>query len=471
MKRSWVYRYLLITCLILVASACSPAAPPSPEQADRGGVSTTPPEEASPIARKATETPAQEPVNAEVRFDSANANTSAPEDVQDVIEEVLFGGMGGGGGEGDPCEGISFPTIMSDWSDVEQMSPAWMTMCGWRGDSQISASLTRPDGTTRQDQLDVEGSQVYWSYFPTIEDPPGEYRIEFSDQQQFIGFKFDVNEVTDPGVYISFDDSTIQVYKFRPGEKVRLLKYKDDFDNQTLVLQAWEQFKTNSQGNVLIHLNDIAGEFVLLGEKSGEFPVTGGFGQSVLKGSAAEASNKSLCDGAPKSRVAVGSVARITFTDGTPTRVRKQPEASSKILGRLAEGVQFSLIDGPRCSDGFTWWRIQLANGTRGWVAEGNRSTYFIEPVDASQQTCSSMPARVQPGDKARVAHTNGSNMRIRNQPGFSQDVITKVPEGTPITILEGPQCVDGNNWWKVRAKGVEGWMTESQNGEYLIEP
>ena len=82
------------------------------------------------------------------------------------------------------------------------------------------------------------------------------------------------------------------------------------------------------------------------------------------------------------------------------------------------------------------------------------------------------MRIRVSVGEEARVAFTDGSNMRIRENPGFSQVILYRVPEGTFIEVLDGPQCTDGNNWWKIRTEnGLDGWMTESQDGVYLLEP
>lgn len=84
---------------------------------------------------------------------------------------------------------------------------------------------------------------------------------------------------------------------------------------------------------------------------------------------------------------------------------------------------------------------------------------------------CNGMQSRVDAGDNASVAYTDGSNMRIRQAPGFSQSILDKVPEGTQLKILDGPECADGSTWWKIRTKdGQEGWMAEYQDDTYLIE-
>lgn len=85
------------------------------------------------------------------------------------------------------------------------------------------------------------------------------------------------------------------------------------------------------------------------------------------------------CPGTLPSAVSVGSRARVTFTDGTPLRLRQTP--GGVFIRDLAEGTPFTIIGGPSCQGGFTWWNVQLDNGTTGWSAEGDNDTYFMEPI------------------------------------------------------------------------------------------
>lgn len=85
------------------------------------------------------------------------------------------------------------------------------------------------------------------------------------------------------------------------------------------------------------------------------------------------------CEGTPPSINAVNTEARVTFTDGRPLNVRITPGGT--ILAIQEEGQQFTIIGGPECQGGFTWWNIQLRNGAQGWVAEGDFDDYYIEPM------------------------------------------------------------------------------------------
>jgi hypothetical protein len=96
---------------------------------------------------------------------------------------------------------------------------------------------------------------------------------------------------------------------------------------------------------------------------------------------------------------------------------------------------------------------------------------YDWYPDGIQRPNCGGLPSRLIGGTEARVAFTDGSNMRIRAQPGFSADILTSVPEGT-ILFLHEHVCVDTSVWWRVVTDGgQEGWITEEQNGVYLLEP
>lgn len=438
----------------------------------------------------ATKTPTKKPTATKPpSFGPSTANTSTPKDVNSIIKEVLYFGRGGGGDEEDPCKNITKPTIMSEWFEAEQLQHIWVFTCGWKANKKVSAVLSKPGGASKTKKLNVSAwdntsayGEIYWSYLPTAFDPTGTYKVDFSNGEQNLHFEFNVTRITVAGAVLLRESQEVQIYNFRPNERVRLFRYdfsydtSDPFnsDKDQFTLLDWQEYSTASDGKLQIKLSpSILGDsFAVVGQKTGEFHLTEGFGGSILKANTPVLSSTPLCSGAPKSNVGVGSTARVTFTDGTPTRIRKQPTTSSDIIGRIPEGTRFLIVGGHKCSDGYTWWNIELPNGTRGWMAEGKKGTYYLEPMDYRQQTCSDLPTRLKPGMQARVAIVNGGKMRVRKNPGFSQDILDRVPEGTSLTVLDGPKCIDGSNWWYIRTNtGIEGWMTESQNGTYLLEP
>jgi len=83
------------------------------------------------------------------------------------------------------------------------------------------------------------------------------------------------------------------------------------------------------------------------------------------------------------SRLKVGMRVRVAYTDGTPTRLREQP--MGRIIDLMPEGenYQMDILEGPRCTPEFTWWRVRTQDGQQGWVAEGTPRAHFLEPVSA----------------------------------------------------------------------------------------
>ena len=84
-----------------------------------------------------------------------------------------------------------------------------------------------------------------------------------------------------------------------------------------------------------------------------------------------------VCDNF-NSRLEVGDFARVA---APALNVREAPStgADRVIEEPLPGGTQVSIIDGPECSDGYTWWLIRAdAASLEGWAAEGNLDEYFL---------------------------------------------------------------------------------------------
>jgi hypothetical protein len=89
----------------------------------------------------------------------------------------------------------------------------------------------------------------------------------------------------------------------------------------------------------------------------------------------------SACAGAPATRLIIGERARVTDDDPSDLRVRERPgtDSTNTQIGRLRVGEVATVLDGPRCANGYTWYEVETAT-VRGWVAEGEIGLYYIEP-------------------------------------------------------------------------------------------
>ena len=91
-----------------------------------------------------------------------------------------------------------------------------------------------------------------------------------------------------------------------------------------------------------------------------------------------------------------------------------------------------------------------------------------------SPQTPSSSPNYLQVGKSARVTNS-AQEVNMRRTSGYQNkpigDVIVRVPSGTIISIIGGPENADNLTWWYVRWGAYEGWMAEyTASGRLLLQ-
>lgn len=90
-----------------------------------------------------------------------------------------------------------------------------------------------------------------------------------------------------------------------------------------------------------------------------------------------------------------------------------------------------------------------------------------VTPTATLQPTATATPVPiVMTGGEATVSGTEGSQLRLRSAPGLDQETLGTLEDGTHLIVLEGPESVDGHEWWKVRADdGRQGWVA----GDWLV--
>jgi len=64
------------------------------------------------------------------------------------------------------------------------------------------------------------------------------------------------------------------------------------------------------------------------------------------------------------------------------------------------------------------------------------------------------------PGGQAIIRGTEEQKLRLRAEPGLTQETLRILDEGTQLKVLEGPETMDGYKWWKVQTEdGQIGWV------------
>lgn len=88
------------------------------------------------------------------------------------------------------------------------------------------------------------------------------------------------------------------------------------------------------------------------------------------------------CTDAPPPRLQVDAGGQVVRSL-RGLRLRALPVVGSGEVANLNGGTAFTVIGGPSCNGGYNWWRIELTiGGTRGWLAEGTWTQYFVMPTE-----------------------------------------------------------------------------------------
>jgi uncharacterized protein YgiM (DUF1202 family) len=117
--------------------------------------------------------------------------------------------------------------------------------------------------------------------------------------------------------------------------------------------------------------------------------------------------------------------------------VRKQPSASAQIVGCLKEGSEVAIK--PLASGADSRWR----QVDQGWV-----SSDFLKRTQA-------------------VVAGTGDCLNVRDGAKTGAKLLGCLPDGTAVTIAEGPTTADGFAWFKIQGAGSVangGWVV----GKYL---
>ncbi|WP_119068879.1 SH3 domain-containing protein [Aggregatilinea lenta] len=180
------------------------------------------------------------------------------------------------------------------------------------------------------------------------------------------------------------------------------------------------------------------------------------------------------CPSSPAPRLVPGDQGRVT--PGDPNTLRSAPGATNTAVSEIPGGGVFIVLSGPQCGpEGWTWWRVNYA-GVTGWTAEGQNSTYWLEPfaslppVDPGEPAACSPAPRLTTGITAYVLP--GQPNTIRAQPSLNASSLGQIPGGAFFRVIAGPQCgTDGHAWWQIRYGDITGWTAEGEGISYWVSP
>lgn len=82
------------------------------------------------------------------------------------------------------------------------------------------------------------------------------------------------------------------------------------------------------------------------------------------------------CPDLPPTELQIGDRASVARADA---KVYAVPETAATVIYQPAVGASMLLVGGPACREEFRWWRAQLSDGNRGWIADGDAESRWLE--------------------------------------------------------------------------------------------
>lgn len=86
-----------------------------------------------------------------------------------------------------------------------------------------------------------------------------------------------------------------------------------------------------------------------------------------------------VCPNAPRTRLIVQERGRVLPDDPRPVNLREGPGTDTPVTAIMPVRSLFWVLDGPICNGGYSWFKIRY-RGIDGWIAEGDRASYYVEP-------------------------------------------------------------------------------------------
>ncbi len=162
----------------------------------------------------------------------------------------------------------------------------------------------------------------------------------------------------------------------------------------------------------------------------------------------------------------IGEQARIVIPGGL--NIREQPSIGAPILTLLAQGKRVLVLEGPRGSEGYIWWRVDDQQGNVGWAAGGQGDQVWISP-----QVGDLRPVDRPPVIGDLVVVTLQGELSVRSLPGVTSAIKSRARTDQRFTVVAGPQADGGYFWYQIRSEDgqVEGWAADGSGGERWLSP
>jgi|GEM_PF-1487402 len=136
----------------------------------------------------------------------------------------------------------------------------------------------------------------------------------------------------------------------------------------------------------------------------------------------------------------------VLVVDADLLNLRDGPSLDAGVIDQLPTYAAVTIVSGPQAADGYDWYEVDSDAGT-GWVA----GAFLASPADL-----------IAIGDTVQVID---GDLNLRDAPGLDSEVIDVMPDGTQLTVVDGPEDADGYTWFQVESDEFgSGWAA----GQFL---
>jgi murein DD-endopeptidase MepM/ murein hydrolase activator NlpD len=153
----------------------------------------------------------------------------------------------------------------------------------------------------------------------------------------------------------------------------------------------------------------------------------------------------------------------IAGGDGDGVNVRAEPGLDSDIVTTVPDGtvvdLRVDMVDTVR-QDDLRWWPVSV-DGVDGWIAGPWLQDSDGAASSSSGDSPSESSGEFASGSYVRAVTDDDTGVNVRDEPSLSGDVLTGIPDGDIVQIMDGPVTDDdGNTWYKITNGDVTGYAS-----------
>lgn len=147
---------------------------------------------------------------------------------------------------------------------------------------------------------------------------------------------------------------------------------------------------------------------------------------------------------------------KVVVVDGN-LNLRSEAGMDADIVDVMADGSAATIVSGPTVVDDMDWYEINTVDYGSGWAAGD-----FLAAADDAPS------GDTYPVDTVLYVQTDdGSNLNLREEPTTDAGIVDRLPDGSRVVVVDGPETADGYDWYQVDTDLGTGWAA----GEFLVLP